>query len=60
MLGCLAKLPGEEDGSLLKPGQPVLESSVICLPLVFGAYEEELLMTKSIFRICHEMLFALL
>ena len=30
------------------------------LTSVFGAYEEELLMTASIFRICHETLFALL
>ena len=30
------------------------------LTSVFGACEEELLMIESIFRICHEMLFALL
>lgn len=59
-----ASLPGKaawEGGRLLAEAKTASAGEQCdLLTSVFGAYKEELLMTESIFRICHEMLFALL
>lgn len=60
MLGSLAKLLVGAKRLLVEAKTASAGEQRDLFTSLFGAYEEELLMTTSTFRICHEMLFALL